>query len=193
MKFTQAIYCETVNRVPSLFEIDFNRILPDSPRQLKIEIITPQLACFLNSVWHSLLPRLHFSNIFRSGQYICFGAHYRGQWYAVGIWSSPVARFRIFDKNQILELRRLAISPAAPKYTASFMISQMIKIIKRGFPNVKRLVSYQDTEAHTGTIYKASNWQIGCKIKGGSWSRKKRKRNPAQTLADKIRWEFYLR
>jgi hypothetical protein len=103
-----------------------------------------------------------------------------------------VAQNRFKDGKHILELRRLAISKEAPKNTASRMIKVMISIIRQKFPDIKKLISYQDTEVHRGTIYKASNWKIGAKVRGLSWTTKNRKRNPEQTLAKKIRWEYQL-
>ena len=176
----------------SLFQATSGGATPTSPLQLEIEIIKPQLACFLNEKWHSRLPKIHWSNVVRNTHYVCFGAKFDGRWYAVGIWSSPVAQNRFRDGKQILELRRLAICNDAPKNTATRMIRIMVTIIKKRFPEIKRLISYQDTQVHQGTIYKASNWKIGGETEGISWTTKKRARNKEQTLASKIRWEFYL-
>jgi len=177
---------------PTLFQEKEGGAIPTSPLQLKIEIIKPKFACELNEKWHSRLPKIHWSNVVRNTHYICFGAKYDGRWYAVGIWSSPVAQNRFKDGKQILELRRLAISRNAPKNTASRTIKVMISIIRQRFPDIKKLISYQDTEVHKGTIYKASNWKIGAETKGISWTTKNRRRNPEQTLAKKIRWEYHL-
>ena len=49
-----------------------------------------------------------------------------------------------------------AIASDAPKYTATRMLSIMVKRIKKEFPDIVRLISYQDTEVHKGTIYKAA-------------------------------------
>ena len=91
-----------------------------------------------------------------------------------------------------LELRRLAISPDAPKFTATWIIAKMVKDIKKQFPDVTRLVSYQDTEVHTGTIYKAANWKLDSVSKLQDWSTGKRKRNALQSKSDKIRWIYEL-
>ena len=65
----------------------------------------------------------------------------------------------------------MAIAPDAPKNTASRMLAIMARLIKRKFPNVVMLISYQDTEVHTGTIYKAAGWVQGSFHHGGSWYR----------------------
>ena len=175
-----------------LFQSQNGGSIPTSPLQLEIEIIKAKFACELNQKWHSKLPKIHWSNVVRNTHYVCFGAKYDGQWYAVGIWSSPIAQNRFLDGKQMLELRRLAICEDAPKNTATRMISVMVKMIKKKFPEIRRLISYQDTEVHKGTIYKASNWHVGGESKGISWTTKNRKRNKEQTLANKIRWEYLL-
>jgi len=70
-------------------------------------------------------------------------------------------------------------------------LSIMIKLIRRKFPDIKRLISYQDTDVHKGTIYKASGWEIGAQTPYTSWN-KTRKRNKSQSKSTKIRWEYVL-
>lgn len=176
-----------------LFEFTEYTNPPNSPKQLEIKEIGAKFACELNSKWHSRLPIIDWSNVVRNTYYICFGAIYNNDYYAVGIWSSPVAQNRFKDGKNILELRRLAINELAPKYTATRMISQMVKIIYKNMKNINRLISYQDVEVHSGTIYKASNWFIAQTTEGISWTTKNRKRNIEQTLSNKIRWEYKLR
>jgi hypothetical protein len=60
-------------------------------------------------------------------------------------------------------------------------------------PSIAMLVSYQDTEVHQGTIYKADNWVEASLSNGLAWNTEKRKRNKEQSLSPKIRWEFKLR
>ena len=177
----------------SLFQVIDGSANLTSPLQLEIEIIKAKLACEMNKEWHSRLPDIHWSNVVRNTHYVCFGAKFNGQWYAVGIWSSPVAQNRFKDGKQMLELRRLAICKDAPKNTATRMIGVMVKMIHKKFPEINRLISYQDTEVHTGTIYKASNWIIGGESEGISWTTKKRNRNKEQTMAKKIRWELLIK
>jgi hypothetical protein len=89
-----------------------------------------------------------------------------------------------------LELRRLAIAPDAPKNTATRMMGFMARDIRKRHPEINRLISYQDTEVHKGTIYKAAGWSEGNRstVSGKGWC------TPGhstfmQTTADKIRWE----
>jgi hypothetical protein len=175
-----------------LFHEDDTTAIPVSPRQFEIKIIPPRLACALNAKWHSSLPHIPLCNVVRNTRYICFGALYNSNWYAVAIWTSPVAQNRFKDGKHILELRRFAISDRAPKNTGSYMMARMIETIKKLFLEITRLISYQDTQSHDGALYKACNWKPAGLTKFVSWTTKKRKRNPEQVKSDKIRWEFKL-
>lgn len=162
-----------------------------SVKNLLIVEISASLACKLNSMWHSVLPRIHWSNVVRNKRYICFGATDGVRFYAVGIWSSPIAGNRMRNADEVLELRRFAIAPYAPKNLGSYMMSKMIKIIKERFPEIKRLITYQ-CQVHEGTLYKACNWYPVGKTKFRSWNGT-RKRNPEQVVGDKVRWEYLIR
>lgn len=172
---------------PLFYNNDF--IIPNSPKDIKLDIIKPIFASELNKTWHSRLPKIHYSNIIRNRYYCCYGGHYKGIWIASAIWSSPVNQN--FDIVTTLELRRMAISNLCPKNTATNLISRMIKDIKSRLPLVTKLISYQDTEVHLGTIYKASNWYIDAETKFNSWG-KSRKRSSDQSNAPKIRWAYNI-
>lgn len=165
-------------------------VAPESPLQLEILECKPQFACELNALWHSRFPIIDWSNVVRNKDYVCFIAVHDAMVYAVAIWSSPIAANRMKDGGTMLELRRMAISADAPKNTASRMISVMRKKIKKMMPHIKTLISYQDTESHFGTIYKASGWTAASTSKAGDDWTKSRKRSAAQSTAAKVRWEF---
>lgn len=179
---------EIMIQEPLFWNNDFT--IPVSPKLIKLDIIKPKLASSLNQLWHSRLPAIHWSNIVRNRYYICYGASYKGVWIASAIWSSPVNQN--FNIVETLELRRLAISNFCPKNTSTNLISRMIKDIEKKFPNVTKLISYQDTEVHLGTIYKASNWFVDAETKFNSWGNT-RKRSLDQSKADKIRWGYIIK
>ena len=166
--------------------------IPSSPMQLEVRKCNVHVACGLNKTWHSRFPHIDWSNIVRNRDYVCHIAEYDNIAYAVAIWSSPIAANRLKEGKTALELRRMAISSDAPKNTASRMISLMRKKIQREMPHITLLVSYQDTDVHAGTIYKASGWTAASQNKGTSWTNEKRTRNVEQSLADKIRWEYRI-
>ena len=162
-------------------------------KEIDIQETRAQIACMLNELWHSKLPKIHWSNVVRNKHYVCYAIKYKQAIIGVAIWSSPVAANRFKDGDKLLELRRLALSDVCPRNTASFVISSMIKDIKVRFPELIRLVSYQDTEAHLGTIYKASNWTAApTQTSLLDWTTSKRKRSSLQSTADKVRWEYNL-
>ena len=162
---------------------------PGSPKQLELVSISADLGSKLNAVWHSRLPDIHPSNITRNRNYICFATMFDWRYFSAAIWSSPVNQS--FDIDSVLELRRLAISPESPRFTATWMLSKMIKDIQKKIPKITRLISYQDTDVHTGTIYKAANWKNMSTVKYRTWN-ESRERNKPQSTADKIRWEYDL-
>ena len=175
----------------SLFQTTDDGLNPISALHLTLQKIDVHTACRLNGLWHSRLPYIHWSNIVRNKHYICYGARFNNdQLYAIAIWSSPVAGNRMKNANTILELRRFAINSYAPKNTGSRILALMRKQIKKDLPEIKTLISYQDTESHVGTIYKAANWQAVAKNNGQSWTNNKRIRNIEQSTAAKIRWEI---
>ena len=174
-----------------LFQTECGGSIPTSPLHLLIYEIPVSKACRLNALWHSRLPRIEESNILRNTHQVCFGASFENRYFAVAIWTSPVAQNRFKDGKSILELRRLAISGDAPKNTATRMLKVMRAIIRRKFPEIRRLISYQDTEVHTGGIYAADNWQSIAETAFVSWSGT-RKRNSDQSRAAKVRWEYAL-
>jgi len=161
-------------------------------QELQIKECRAQVACMLNELWHSRLPVIHWSNVVRNTHYKCFAIYCGDAVVGVGIWSSPVAQNRFKDGKEMLELRRLAIANSAPPNTATKAISYMQNDIKKTMLDIKRLISYQDTSVHKGTIYKASNWKIGAETPYMEWTTKSRKRSKTQADSPKIRWEYNL-
>ena len=183
---------ESIRVVHPLFQTEGGGSIPTSPLQLFIGKCHVKLACRLNELWHSRFPNIEESNILRNRRSMCFAAEYRGLFYATAIWSSPIAENRLQDGEFLIELRRMAISQDAPKNTASRMLRIMTATLKSEWPELVGLISYQDTEAHHGTIYKASGWRQETTATLTEWTTKKRRRAVAQSLAPKIRWRFDL-
>ena len=123
---------------------------------------------------------------------MCFAAEHAGLFYAVAIWSSPIAENRLQDGERLLELRRMAISGDAPKNTASRMLRIMTALLRKEWPELVGLISYQDTEVHRGTIYKAAGWRQETTATLTEWTTKTRQRAKAQSLSPKARWRFDL-
>lgn len=161
---------------------------PTSTLQLQFDEIPRDVMEDLNRKWHSRLPVFRTATPCR----VYYGAEHGGVWYAVAAWSHPIAR--LLPMNW-LELRRLAIAADAPRNTASRMLGWMARDIRRRFVDVVRLLSYQDTEVHQGTIYRAAGWdRVPIRGSCNDWKhRSSRFRNPPQTTAVKVRWELALK
>lgn len=162
--------------------------IPTSAKNFQINEIELRRACALNALWHSRYPIIGWQNVVRTGKHISFSADFLGISFAVAIWSGPSSPNLTDGKT--LELRRLAICSECPKNTASRMISQMIKGIKRKFPQIEKLISYQDEAVHSGTIYKAAGWVAVSRKRGGIW---KKTAAEKQFRTIKVRWEKIIR
>jgi len=149
-------------------------------------------ARLLNALWHSVLPNTRLENLSRTRHNVCYGAEFDGIFYAAAIWTTPIASNRLKDGLLTLELRRLAISADAPRNTASRMICIMSQLIKKKFPSIIKLISYQSTQHHKGTIYSASGWTAAATSKFTEWHKKEGRPSP-QIFSNKARWEKNIR
>ena len=181
---------ESIRVVHPLFPVEGGGSIPTSPLQLHVGEISLDVAIRLNATWHSRLPDVVKNNVQRVRHLVCFCAEHKGIYYASAIWTDPIAR--LLNGRNWLELRRFAIAPDAPKNTASRMLRIMRQQILGKWPQIARLISYQDCDVHSGTIYKAAGWSAGAENKSGDWIRKSRDRRTAQAPGVKIRWEFAL-
>jgi hypothetical protein len=173
-----------------LFQAEYGGSKPTSALHLRFAATSEAVFKTLNSAWHSRLPQIGNSH-FR----VCYVADCANVIYAVAAWSNPVARF--LPQREWLELRRFAIAPDAPRFTASRMLGWMRRDIVSRFPEVTRLISYQDLEVHKGTIYKASGWKqaenFTPRARGWiGWGTRPRKGRTNQAVAPRMRWEYEM-
>lgn len=182
---------DSVREAHPLFQEGSGGATPTSPLSLRVVRVQAETAIALNRLWHSRLPDVDLSNVTRTKNRAFYAAEHDGIYYATAIWTNPVAR--MLPQDTWLELRRLAIAPDAPRNTASRMLRVMALLIRRDLSAIVKLVSYQDTEVHTGAIYRAAGWVKSRLSEGGEWSRPSRKRDGVQSAAPKQRWEYQLR
>lgn len=175
-----------------LFQAEGGCSIPTSALQLHFDYCTHDVFKRLNKLWHSRLPEIGAS---RGRAY--FMAEFKNVIYAVAMWSNPVAR--LLPQLDWMELRRFAIAEDAPKNTASRMLGWMVRDIRVRFPDVNRLISYQDCHAHAVTIYKASGWNHAKNYvsrergwTGEGWNTRKRPGRTNQSVAPRMRWELEL-
>ena len=174
--------------VRPLFQADDDGSIPISTLQLRFSACHESRFIHWNDRWHSRLPLVGASH-FR----VCYCGEAFNLLYAVAAWSNPVAR--LLPQLTWLELRRFAIADDAPRFTASRMLGWMRRDIKARFPAVERLISYQDLDAHQGTIYKAAGWtqaeNYTPRARGWiGWGNRPRKGRTNQAVAPRMRWEL---
>ena len=99
---------------------------------------------------HSRLPKTQ-----ASPWSFAFGAFLGGEMVGAALWLNPSARTL---PSHWLELRRMALSPSAPKFTASRFMARMTRFFRANHPDREQLISYHDVAVHKGTIYAASGW-----------------------------------
>ncbi len=181
---------DSIRVVHPLFQAEGGGSIPTSALRLHVARAPLQDVIALNRLWHSRLPRLNKSNLLRTVNLVSYGISHDGVYYAVAVWTNPVARN--LPQQTWLELRRLAIAPDAPRNTASRTLAVMTRLVHKDMPEIVRLVSYQDTDVHTGGIYRAAGWTPTSINKDGGWDRPSRFRVPAQSMSPKQRWEKVL-
>lgn len=136
-------------RMAPLFEPE-QHSAPSKASELVVSPCATSLACEMVREYHSRLPKV------QNGPWkLAFAAQYRNTCFGAALWHNPSARGLPQDW---LELRRLVVAPDAPHCTASRMLGQMTRWIRRYMPEVSRVISYQDVDVHTGTIYRAAGW-----------------------------------
>ena len=183
---------DSIRVVHPLFPTEGDGSIPISPLHLEIAEVDMRQAQRLNSLWHSVLPETHLGNLVGNRANVAYAAFYENRFYAVAIWTTPIAANRLKNGAAMLELRRFAIASDAPKNTASRMLSIMVRMIKKKFDFITDLISYQARDHHHGTIYKASNWTATAESKSQQWHATEN-RATMQTVSDKVRWQFTLK
>lgn len=164
---------------------------PTALGDFTIHLVSAQMASRMVRLWHSVLPYIHPANIQRNRHYACYAMVFSGFAFAVAVYSSPVNRH--LDDGATMELRRLAISKPCPRNTATWFMAACERLLRNRFPEVNLLVSYQDTEKHLGTIYRAGGWVKAAGVRYTPWKRSRADRAPSQTKASKVRWEKVIR
>lgn len=90
--------------------------------------------------------------------------------YGVATWGKPCARNE--DQLHTLEHSRMALSPIAPRNSATYFLAKMRAWIRTHMPEIRRLISYVTMSKHTGVTYRADNWhKVYEKRTNQSWSK----------------------
>lgn len=142
-----------------------------------------QIGSFVEK-WHysknvnGLISDFCFRLLNEKGELI--GAMIYGKIAMRGVWKKYVD-----NEDDLIELRRLVCIDDTPKNTESFFISKTIKWLLWN-TNIKKIISYADnTHGHTGTIYKASNFDFVGETMSGKVIEYKGKRYHDKTIRTK--------
>lgn len=166
---------------------------PRKASELTLERVEPIVAVRFVRAWHSRLPKC------QAGPWmLAYVMHYQQTAFGAALWHNPSARTLPADW---LELRRMVVAADAPPHAASWMLGKMRRDIRATMPNITRLISYQDEEVHTGTIYRAAGWVPAWRTKprqrdrtpnrvGTSRAYRSDLNGPAPSAAGKTRWEI---
>ncbi len=159
------------------------RTRPDGPRALFVERCDVETIISLNASWHSVLPAV-------GANFGVFGyvATHLDVIYASALWSRPIAANRLRDGFRKMELRRMAVGPDAPRHTASWFLATMSRFVLK-MPDVIGLLSYQATDVHKGTMYRAAGWRSCGPQDFQTWDTDTRHRPEDVNVSPKVRWE----
>ena len=137
---------------PMFHSTESNEVITVKARDLVFEPCPKEHAVSLVRQWHSRLPKC------QNGPWTqAFRGHYDDKTYVVALWNNPSARTL---PNNWRELRRMACAPDSPRNTPSRFLGWMAKWFQANVPECEKLISYQDTTVHKGTIYKAAGWTM---------------------------------
>lgn len=99
--------------------------------------------------------RTYVHGLYLKGTLECLGV----AWWIPPTKSCAINSYPSGDWRKVLSLSRLVILPSVPQNGASFLMGNSIKLIKED-GRFECLVTYADTwRGHTGSIYKATNWE----------------------------------
>ena len=106
----------------------------------------------------------HYSHGSHNGPSPCYGLFDGEEMIGCMMFATPCSedvRASVFGpdyKNNVTELHRLHILDVTPRNTESWFISRCLKQLKIDKPHIWAVISFADnTEGHSGTIYKATN------------------------------------
>lgn len=90
-----------------------------------------------------------------------FGLYRCGALVGVALWLPPTracAETVDADWRRVLSLSRLALAPSEPRNAESLFIAACVRLIRRDRKWVALVTFADESQGHTGTIYRASGW-----------------------------------
>lgn len=116
----------------------------------------------------ALVRAHHYAGGSANTSVLSVGAYRAGRMVAAALWMPPTrvcAESVSPDWQRVLSLSRLVVVPGEPTNVASMIIGACLRILRR--EGVwSHLVTYADeSQGHTGTIYRATNWTYAGRTK----------------------------
>lgn len=144
--------------------------IPESPKLLEMR------ECKFSDIRH-LFETYHYKGGHMGGGItVCLGAWYKGNCLAGVVVGKPRHDKKYSKEVECVELRRMACVEELPKNSESWMLSGVVKWLKKNTA-IEKVISYSDKSVgHVGTIYKAANFKcIGetAKSKHVEWDGKR--------------------
>lgn len=138
------------------------------------------------TVARRIIEQNHYLRYAPCGCKFCLGVFCDTDLMGVLIWGRPIARLE--DQSNTLELARMFLFDS-PKNSESRTLGLSERWIRHN-RREQRLIAYTDIEqGHTGTIYRAANWQEIKRVPAGTWTRKNRPNRRGMIGGDKIKFE----
>lgn len=132
-------------------------------------------SCDPTPEYRSLFAQYHYlTNLGRAGS-VRYGAFINGELVAGAVFAGPTrheSALRLgLGNRELLELTRFCINPRFQKYNfASWLLSRVVALVWENRKEAKTIISFADTTyGHTGTIYRAANWQFDGEVKPDYW------------------------
>jgi len=143
--------------------LDLSVEIPTLPETIKARDLTIK-PCLVSDI-KEFVEKHHYSGSINGVNIShCFEATYEKQLVGAAIFGEmATTAWRRFGgtEESVLELRRLVFLDCAGKNSESRMVGYCLRWIKKHAKHVKTVVSYADPHyGHTGTIYKASNFEF---------------------------------
>lgn len=119
------------------------------------------------SVAKSIIQKFHYSGKTAQNSQLHFGVFIGGKLEGALQFGPPIDRRKLLPLvkdskwGDMIELNRMAFGPALPRNSESRAIAICFRIMRKNYPQLKRVVSFADgCQCGDGTIYRASGFVL---------------------------------
>jgi len=143
---------------------------PTSPLQLRLERIR-------NNSWRTYIIKNHPMHTAPAGCKIAWGVYFAGSLRGVIIFGRPVSSN--IDQDHTLEETRFWLDDTCPKLSESRILAVAVRLIKKDYPHITRLIAYCDrTRCGPATYLRACGWTfVGWTQRHDGWTHRKGRRS----------------